>query len=139
MLVNGPPAQVAPAGQGDFRPAEAAEQCAHQVVAGSNFSGQFVGNLAVADVGTVNLYGGAVDSADTRPQFLEDLENHGHIADLRNIFNAAYSIHQQGGRDNGDSGILSPADLDGSVEGISSVNQILGQIPAPSLSMSWNL
>ena len=141
MLVNGPSAQVAAPGQGDLRPAEASQQSAHQVVAGADLPGQLVGDLPVADVGTVDVHGGAVDGADVRPQLLEDLENQSHVADLGNIFNAAYPVHQKGGGDDGDSGVFGAADGDASTKGLSALNVIFCQIwhPLDPYSLDWGL
>ena len=127
VLVDGPSAQIAPAGQGHLCPAEAAQQGPHQIIAGSDLPGQLIGDLTVPNVGTVDLHRGAVDGAHVRPQLPEDLEDQGHIADLGNIFNAADPVHQQGGGDDGDSGVLGSADLNGSMERMSALNQIFGQ------------
>ena len=43
-------------------------------------------------------------------QFPEDLEDQGHIADLGDVLNAAGAVHQQGGGNNGDGGVLCAAD-----------------------------
>ena len=127
MLVDRPPPQVTAPGQRDLRPAEAAQQGPHQIIAGSDLPGQLIGDLTVPNVGTVDLHRGAVDGAHVRPQLPEDLEDQGHIADLGNIFNAADPVHQQGGGDDGDSGVLGSADLNGSMERMSALNQIFGQ------------
>ena len=66
-------------------------------------------------------------TGDVRPQLPQDLEDQGHIADLGNIFNAADPVHQQGGGDDGDSGVFGSADLNGSMERMSALNQIFGQ------------
>ena len=66
VLVNGAAAQVAAPGHGDLRPAEAAQQSTHQVVAGADFPGQAVGDFPVADAGAVDFYGSAVDGAHLR-------------------------------------------------------------------------
>ena len=115
VLVHRPAAQVAAAGQGDLRPAEPAEQRPHQIVAGTDFPSQLVGHLTVADMRAVHLYGGAVDQAHVGAQLPQDLKNQGNIADLGNVFNAADAVHQQGGGDDGYSGIFRAADVDGSV------------------------
>ena len=132
MLVHRAAAQIAAPRQGDLRPAKPAEQSAHQIIAGTDLPSQLIGHLTVADMGAVHLYGGPVHSADVGAQLLQNLENQRHIADLRDIFNAAYPVYQQGGGNNGDSGVFGSADVDGSVEGIPSVDQILCQRTAPS-------
>ena len=66
MLVHRPAAQIAAAGQGNLRPAEPAQQSAHEVIAGADFPGQLIGNLAVADVGAIHLDGSFIDDADIR-------------------------------------------------------------------------
>ena len=127
VLIDGPSAQITAAGQGHLGPAEAAQQGAHQVVAGADLAGQLIGNLTVADVGAVDVYGGAVDGAHVRPQLLKDLEDQGDVADLGNVLNTADPVHQQGGGDDGNGGIFCAADGDGSVKGRSALNLILIQ------------
>ena len=131
MLIDGPPAKVAAAGQGDLGPAEPAEQGPHQIIAGADLPGQLIGDLTVSDMGTVYLYRASVDDADVRPQLTEDLEDQGHVADLRHVLDPAHAVHQQGGRDDSDSGVLRAADMDGPMEGIASLDHILGQIMHP--------
>ena len=77
VLIDGPAAQIAAAGQGDLRPAEAAQQGADQIVAGTDFPGQLIGDLTVADVGTVHVHRGAVDGADLGAQLPQDLKDQG--------------------------------------------------------------
>ena len=79
------------------------------------------------DVGTVNLHRVAVHSADLRPQMLQDFQAHGHIGDLRQIFNPADAVHQQSGRNNRNSGILRAADLYFTKQGLSTLYNILCQ------------
>ena len=127
VLVDGPSAQVTAAGEGDLRPAEAAQQSAHQIVAGADAAGQLVRDLTVADVGTVDVHRGAVDGADVRTQLLKDLEDQRHVADLGDILNAAHPVHQQRGGDDSDSGVFGAADGDGPGERLSALNVILCQ------------
>ena len=140
MLVDGAAAQVAAAGEGHLRPAEAAQQSAHQIVAGTNPAGQLVWDLPVADVGAVNVHRGAVDGADICPQLLKDLEDQRHIADLGDIFNTAHPVHQQCGGDDSDSGVFGAADGDGPGERLSALNVILCQNRHPlDLILDWGL
>ena len=111
VLVDGASAQVAAAGHGHLRVAEAAQQRAHQIVAGPDLAPDLIGHRPVADVAAVHLHGGAVDGAHTGVQFLQHVQQQGHIADLGNIFNAANALYQQGGGDNSHSGIFRAADF----------------------------
>ena len=128
VLVDGPSAQVAAPGQGDLRPAKAAQQGPHQVIAGADLPGQVIGHLAVADVGAVHVHRILVHRLYVGTQLLKDLEDQRHVADLGDILNAAHPVHHQGGGDNGHSGILRAADLNGPVEGATPMDLILRQI-----------
>ena len=61
VLVNGAAAQIAAAGHRHLRPAEAAQQSAHDIVAGTDFPGRAVRDFPVANAGAVDFYGGTVD------------------------------------------------------------------------------
>ena len=64
VLVNGArAAEVAPAGQGHVRRAEAAQQCTQHVVGGPAAAGALVGNPPVAEAGAVNFHGVWVEKA----------------------------------------------------------------------------
>ena len=128
MLVDGPSAQIAASGQGHFRPAEAAQKGAHQIVAGADPAGQLIGHLAVADMGAVHVHRGPVHRLHVGAQLPQNLEDQRNVADLRNVFNAADPVHHQGGGNNGNSGVFRSADLDGPMEGLAPADLILGQI-----------
>ena len=127
VLVDGPAAEITAAGRGDFRRAEAAQQGADQVVGGADLSGQLLRHPGVADVGAIHIHRGAVDGAHIGPQLLQDVEQQRHVADLRQVFNAAHPVHQQGGGDNGHGSVFCAADIDFSIKRLPAVNHILCQ------------
>ena len=59
---------------------------------------------------TVDLHRMAVQDADAGAQLLQNGEEQGHVADLGDVLNAAGAVHQQGGGNNGDGGVLCAAD-----------------------------
>ena len=127
VLVNGPHPQVTPAGWGHFRPAEAAQQGPDQIVGSTNLAGQFVGNILLMDMGTVQLHGGGVDHPHLGAQVPKDPQDHGDIADIGDVLNPADTVYQKGCGKNSHSGILCTADLHFTVEGMSTPDYIFRQ------------
>ena len=58
----------------------------------------------------VDLNGVLVQHAHLCAQLLQNREEQGHIADLGDVLDTAYAIHQQGGRDDSYSGVFRTAD-----------------------------
>ena len=58
----------------------------------------------------VELHRVAVQHADAGAQLLQNGEEQGHVADLGDVLDAADAVHQQGGGDDGDGGVLRAAD-----------------------------
>ena len=110
VLVDGADTEVAAAGHGHSRLSEAAQQSAQQVVAGADAAGQIVGRAGTVDGVAVDLHRVTVQHADVGAQLLQNGEEQGHIADLGNVFDAADTVHQQGGGNDGDGGIFCTAD-----------------------------
>ena len=110
VLVDGADTEVAAAGHGHSRLSEAAQQSAQQVVAGADAAGQIVGRAGAVDGVAVDLHRVTVQHADVGAQLLQNGEEQGHIADLGNVFDAADTVHQQGGGNDGDGGIFCTAD-----------------------------
>ena len=73
VLVNGTPAHITSAGQRHFSPAKTAEQRANEIIAGTDFPPQFIGNLMIVNMGTVHVHRGAVNSPHFGAQFLENI------------------------------------------------------------------
>ena len=66
----------------------------------------------------------------TKPQNIneeKDIQNQGHIADLGDIFDAAYAVHQQGGGQDAHCGVFGAADLDLTEQRFAAVNHIFIQ------------
>ena len=78
-------------------------------------------------MGAVHLHGGGVDQTHISAQLPQDLQDQGHVADLGDILNAAHSVHQQCGGQNGDGGVLRAADLNGSMKAVAAPDLIFVQ------------
>ncbi len=127
VLVNGPHPQVTAAGRGHLGPAEAAQQGADEVIGGADLAGQLIGDILFIDMGAVQLHCGLVDHAYVGAQIPHNPQDHGHVADVGNIFDPADSVHQKGCGKNGHSGILRAADLNLAVEGFSTADHVFCQ------------
>ena len=112
VLVDGADAEVAAAGHGHGSLTEAAQQRAQQIIAGANTARQIVGRAGGVDGAAVDLDGVAVQHAHPGAQLLQNGEEQRHIADLGDVLDAADTVYQQGGRDNGNGGVFGAADGD---------------------------
>ena len=122
VLVDGPHAEVAAAGHGHLRLPEPAQQGADEVVGGPDLPGQVIAGAGGADVGAVDLHGVGIDGPDARAQIFQDPEAQRHVRDLGDVLNAADTVHQQGGGDDGHGGVLGAADGDLAVQGSTAVD-----------------
>ena len=128
VLVNGADAaEVAAAGHGHLRLAEAAQQSADEVIGGPQLPAEFIGGTGSMDMAAVDLHRMAVDGADGSAQLLQNLQNGGNVGDLGNIFDTANAVYQNGGGNDGDSGIFSAADLYLAEKGLAAVYDIFCQ------------
>ena len=89
---------------------QAAQKRADEIIGGADFPRQLLRHTGVADVGAVHVHRGAVDGAHIGAQLLQNIQNQCHVADLGDVLNAAGAVHQQGGGNNGDGGVLCAAD-----------------------------
>lgn len=129
----GAPPKLQPPGHGNFRPAETAQQGAHQIIRGANLPGQLLGGPGGMDAAAVDLHRVAVDGADLSAQLLQNLQAAGHIGNLGNVFNTAGAVHHQGGGNNGNSGVFCAGDLYFTKQGFSTLYNIFCQSTLPSL------
>ncbi len=125
VQVDGPHAEVAAAGHGHGGLAKPAQQRAHQIVAGADAAGQLIGRPGGVDAAAVQLHGVAVQDADLGAQFLQNGEEQRHVADLRHVFDADNAVHQQGGGDNGNGGVLGAADGNLAKQGMTAADHVL--------------
>ena len=125
MLVDGAhAAEVAAAGHRDLGFTKAAEQRADEVVGGANFVRELLRDLGGGDAAAVDLDVAAVEKADLRAELLQDLEQRRHVRDLGNIFNAADTVDQKGGGNDGDGGVLRAADAHFTKERLAALHDI---------------
>ena len=110
VLVDGAHAEVAASRHGDGGLPEPPQQRAQQIVAGADAAGKIVGRAGGVDGVAVDLNGVLVQHAHLCAQLLQNREEQGHIADLGDVLDTAYAIHQQGGRDDSYSGVFRTAD-----------------------------
>lgn len=68
-----------------------------------------------------------VDGADGGAQLLQNLQNRRYIGNLGDIFNAADTVYQNGGRNDSNGGVLRAADLHLAEQGLTAVNDIFCQ------------
>ena len=131
MLVNGPASEVAPAGHGHLRRAEPAQHGPQQIIAGPELPPRVIGHRLAPHMAAVHLHSGAVDDPHAAAQLSQNVQQKVHIADLRNIFNAARPLHQQGGGDNAHRRVFRAADLNFTIERSPAMNDIFFQTSAP--------
>ena len=125
MLVDGPHTEVAAAGHGHGSLAKAAQQSADEIVRGADTAGQIIGRMGGTDGMAIQLHGVAVQHPDPGAQLLQNIQQQRNIADLRDVFNAAGAVHQQGGGDDGNGGILRAADGNFTKKRPTAANKIL--------------
>ena len=117
VLVDRAYTEVAAAGHGDRCLTEAAEQRAEQIVARADLAREVIAGLGRVDAVAVDLHGVLVEDLHLRAHVLENSEQERHVADLRDVFDAAHAVDEQSGRNDGDCGIFRAADLDLPVQG----------------------
>ena len=117
-------AKVAAAGHGDLRLAEATEQRANEIVGGADLVGKLLRDLRGGNVAAVDLDAAAVEKTDIRAELLQNLEQRGHVGDLRNIFNAADAVDQKSSGNDGDRGIFCAADAHFTKERVTALNDV---------------
>ena len=127
VLVDGAGAEVAAAGHGHLGLAEAGQQCAEEIVAGTHLAGQVVGDVGAGQMGGVDLVGVLVQHPDLCAQHAEDLEAHRHIADVRQVLDDADVRCQNGSGQDAHSRIFRAGDDDFAVQGLTARNNKLFQ------------
>jgi hypothetical protein len=114
VLVDGTHTEVAAAGHGAVGLAETAQHSANEVVAGPDAPGQgpyLLGQGAHLYVGAIQLHGGAIDHAHVGPHALQHTQKRVCVADLGQIFQAAYTAHHDRCGDNGYRRVFRAGDL----------------------------
>ena len=85
------------------------------------------------DAVAVDLHGVLVEDLHLRAHVLENSEQERHVADLRDVLDAAHAVDEQSGRNDGDCGIFRAADRDLAEQGTRPVDNILIQNRHPLL------
>ena len=140
VLVDGPHPEVAAAGHGHLRLAEAAQEGTDQIIGGPHLPGQLIGSPGGADAAGVDLHRMAAQDADARTQMLQNLQGQRYVGDLGNVFDPADPVHQQGGGDDGNGGVFGAADLYFTKQGMATLYNILCQSRYPLFKrrfLSW--
>ena len=133
VLVDRTYTEVAAAGHGDRCLTEAAEQRAEQIVARADLAREVIAGLGRVDAVAVDLHGVLVEDLHLRTHVLEDSEQERHVADLRDVLDAAHAVDEQSGRNDGNCGIFRAADRDLAEQGTRPVDNILIQNRHPLL------
>ena len=136
MLVDGADTEVAAAGHGHGSLTEAAKQRAQQIIAGADTARQIVGRAGGVDGAAVDLDGVTVQHTHLGAQLLQNGEEQRDIADLGDVFDAADTVYQQGGRDNGNGGVFRAADGDLAVKLPSAADHVFIQGKFPLFKWS---
>ena len=112
MLVNGPhAAEVAAAGHGNLRVAEAAQQRADEIIGGAQLMSKRLRDMSGGNICTVDFHIRGVEKTNVCAKLREDLEQNRHVGNLGNVFDAYNPVYQQRGRNNGDRCVLGAADM----------------------------
>ena len=127
MLVYRTDAEVAAAGHGGLRGAEAAEHCADKIVRSSYLAHEVIRRVAVMDVRAVYFYGGFIYKADFRAEVGQDRQKHIRVAYLGEVLYTAHAVNHQSRRDYRDRRILRSAYLNFAVQRAAALNNIFFQ------------
>ena len=122
VLVDGAGPQVAAAGHGHLRRAEAAQQRAQKVIAGPHLAGEIIRHFRAAHMGGVDLVGVFIEHAHPRAQGAQDLQRHSDIADGRQVFDHAFVRRQNGGGQDRHRRVLCAADGNLAGQGLAPVD-----------------
>ena len=107
--------------------AEAAQQRAHQIIAGPHLLHQGRFRLGGVDTGTIDGNGAVHQVADLGTSALQNGTQNTDIRDVRNIFNLARAVYQECSRQNCHGGVLRAADGDAAMQARAALNFVSGQ------------
>ena len=127
VLVDGAGGKAAPAGQRHMGPAEAAEQRAHEIIAGADLLHQVLVGLGAVDGGAVDLHHVRAGAVNVRAHSVQNVQQDTHVGNIGNILNAALSADQQRRGQDGHGCVLRAADGDGPVQRVAAVDFIYCQ------------
>ena len=98
VLVDGADAEVAAAGHGDLRAAEAAELRADEVRRSADAPHKLLRGDRIADVAAIDLHHRRAEAADARTHAVQDVQQQVHVGNIRQVFDPARAAHEQRSR-----------------------------------------
>lgn len=136
MLVYGSGVKRASAGKPYGRFAESAEQSTDQIIRRSHFANavRHGGNFA-AHSGTVDNDSCPVFIFHGRPDLAQDLDKSSDVADIGDVFDSTFSVHEHGGGDDRDRGVFRAADGYFSVQAFSAADCVSYQKITPAFGL----
>ena len=131
VLVDRPDAEVAAARHRRAGNAEPAEHRADKIVRRADLAHAVIVRAHPGGVRRVDLHGGAVDLLDLRAERFENEQQRLGIADLGQVFNAAFAVYHERRRNDGYRRILRAADLHFAVQTVAASDSISFQVLTP--------
>ena len=131
VLVDRPDAEVAAARHRRAGNAKPAEHRADKIVRRADLAHAVIVRAHPGGVRRVDLHGGAVDLLDLRAERFEDEQQRLGIADLGQVFNAAFAVYHERRRNDGYRRILRAADLHFAVQTVAASDSISFQVLTP--------
>ncbi len=128
MLVDRAHTEVAAARHRDACAVAPAEQRTKQIVRSAHIPRQLVRDDRLTDIGGVDLDSGAVEHPHLCAQRAQDFEKDRNIADIGNIFNDAFALRQNSGRNDRNSSIFCAANDDLAFQTGPAFNNIFFQV-----------
>jgi hypothetical protein len=118
VLVDGTLGKITATGQGHTALSLTAQQCAHEIIAGTHFLDQSHVRLFIIDLGAVDFHNTGLGIGDFGTHAPQNFKQNADIGDVRHIFNTGNATDQQGCRDDGDGGVFRAADGDLTPQGV---------------------
>ena len=111
MLVNGTDPKIAAARHRNLCFSKTAEKYTDEIIGCTDLAHGFASLLHGGKIAAVKLHRCPVDRSDRRAHLIHIGQHQAHIADLRDIFYSANTVHQHGCGNNRNGSVLRAADL----------------------------
>ena len=115
MLVNGTGSEITAAGQGHMGLVEAAQQRAHQIIAGAHLLHQIVIGTGAGDAGTIDLHHIRFGVFNFGAHAFQNVQQDAGIGNIGDIFDPAYAFYQKRCGQYGNGRIFRAADCNGTM------------------------